>query len=94
MNSNSHILFAHGLFNILLMLNVQISPMNGFCVSVHSCPDEQEWLPCWNGCDPQQLACGEHYSTCERVVPEPCIGRCICSIFTDSRSTLFSSFNF
>ena len=36
------------------------------------------WVPCWNGCDPQQIICGEAYDVCEVADPEPCIATCLC----------------
>ena len=36
------------------------------------------WFPCWNGCDPHQVICGENYDVCEVADPEPCIATCLC----------------
>ena len=36
------------------------------------------WFPCWNGCDPQQVICGDPYDVCVPADPEPCIATCLC----------------
>ena len=38
---------------------------------------EEVWLPCWNGCDPQVVKCGEAYDDCIPADPEPCIATCV-----------------
>ena len=34
------------------------------------------WFPCWDGCDPHEVNCGEAFGACETV--QPCVGRCKC----------------
>ena len=36
------------------------------------------WFPCWNGCDPQEVKCGDPYDVCVPADPEPCIATCLC----------------
>ena len=47
--------------------------------SVRPCPETQVWHPCWNGCNPEVVICGEPYDiACEVADPAPCIARCVC----------------